>query len=420
MQHMQALLCLICFLAFSHTVTAAATTANENSTNTTKQTTAANMPEFGSVHNPDQQFKIANQYINATDGFPRDPDIGFKWLKLAAAQFHPEALYALAQYYDLGMEEIDQDQDLRKAIKLYKEAGKRGITDAYFNLGILLFRPNTHVRDLTEARHWMEQAALRDDASAQFNLAQLYREKLGTVDADLEKARHWLQQAADNHYSKAQFTLATQYMEGELFPRDIQKAFKWYLRAAEQGDAAAQFNVGLMYSEGQGIEQDQKAAIQWYQKAANQEEPGALYNLGISYYFGNLLEQDRQKGQQLIEKAAHLENPAAQYLMGHFFDQGGEFFSRDSNKALTWYRASAEQGYLEAQYSLAVMLANGMGTDKNLIEAAFWLLLAAEQGQQHAINGRESIVKLLSNSELETVKKRVDLALSGNLQVATE
>lgn len=409
MQSLQAFFCSLILFAFTHTASAEANVMDSKSAN---QTTAVNMPELGSVHNPDQQFKIANQFINGTDGLPRDSDIGFKWLKLAAAQFHPEALYSLAQHYDLGMV---IEQDLRKAIKLYKEAGKRGIVDAYFNLGILLFRPNTHVRDLAGARHWMEQAALQNDAGAQFNLAQLYSENLEGVTSDLDKARHWLLKAADNHYSKAQFNLATQYMDGKLFPRDIEKAFQWYLKAADQGDAAAQFNVGLMYSEGQGIEKDQKAAVQWYKKAADQKEPGALYNLGISYYFGNLLEQDREKGQQLIEQAAHLDNPAAQYLMGHFFDQGDESFSRDSNKALTWYRASAEQGYLEAQYSLAVMLANGMGTDKNIQEAAFWLLLAAEQGQEHAIEGRESIVKLLSNSELETVKKRVDLALSDGL-----
>ena len=61
----------------------------------------------------------------------------------------------------------------------------------------------------------------------------------------------------------------------------------------------------------------------------------------------------------------------------------------DKEKAINWYRISAEQGYAPAQNNLAIMYLEGKGTEINYKKALDLYTLAAEQGYvpaQNALN----------------------------------
>ena len=56
----------------------------------------------------------------------------------------------------------------------------------------------------------------------------------------------------------------------------------------------------------------------------------------------------------------------------------------DEAEGAAWMRKAAEQADARAQYLLASLLANGIGVEKDLVQARFWLELAAAQGNPEA------------------------------------
>ncbi len=61
-----------------------------------------------------------------------------------------------------------------------------------------------------------------------------------------------------------------------------------------------------------------------------------------------------------------------------------EGVAQDYAEALQWFRAAAEQGFVDAQYNLTLMYANGEGVAQDLEEAARLYRSAAEQGLAQA------------------------------------
>jgi|TARA_B100001971_G_C18092570_1_gene484314 TPR repeat protein len=80
----------------------------------------------------------------------------------------------------------------------------------------------------------------------------------------------------------------------------------------------------------------------------------------------------------------------AQYNLGlmYFIGQG---VSQDYKESVKWYRLSAEQGDAEAQFNLGLMYSEGQGVPQDDKEAVKWYRLAAEQGDADAREIIESL-----------------------------
>ena len=83
---------------------------------------------------------------------------------------------------------------------------------------------------------------------------------------DLDTVR----QAAEQGDATAQFNLGNMYANGEGVPQDDPEAARWFRLAAEQGLASAQFNLGVMCANGEGVLKDNAEAVRWYRLAAEQ------------------------------------------------------------------------------------------------------------------------------------------------------
>ncbi|MBW3697740.1 sel1 repeat family protein [Vibrio sp. T187] len=57
----------------------------------------------------------------------------------------------------------------------------------------------------------------------------------------------------------------------------------------------------------------------------------------------------------------------------------------DLEEAAFWYRLAANQGHLEAQYNLALLYINGEGVEEDSSAALYWIERAAHQGYMPAI-----------------------------------
>lgn len=70
----------------------------------------------------------------------------------------------------------------------------------------------------------------------------------------------------------------------------------------------------------------------------------------------------------------------AQYIVGIMYEDGVEL-PQNYNKAVIWYRKSAELGNADAQCTLGFKLLEGIATSHDQQEEAQkWLLAAAQQG----------------------------------------
>jgi TPR repeat protein len=77
-------------------------------------------------------------------------------------------------------------------------------------------------------------------------------------------------------------------------------------------------------------------------------------------------------------KAAEGGFAPAQYTLGRMYNEGVGT-TKDLREAAAWFRKAAEGGFAPAQYALGRMYYEGVGTAKDLREAAAWFRKAAEQ-----------------------------------------
>jgi len=157
---------------------------------------------------------------------------------------------------------------------------------------------------------------------------------------------------------------------------DIPPALAALHQRAAGGDAAAQLELGLHYVTGTGIPPDEQAALRWIGNAAAQGSAAALCELG-SYYT----------------------------LEPH----------QDYGRAAGLLQQSALQGFAPAQSSLAILYWAGKGVPQDRIEAYAWLGLAAEQGEQAALEGQPGLQAELSDAELQQAWQRAQQYRQGPL-----
>ena len=73
----------------------------------------------------------------------------------------------------------------------------------------------------------------------------------------------------------------------------------------------------------------------------------------------------------------------AQYSVGDAYYYG-EGVEQDYAEAVKWYRLAAEQGNANAQYSLGYAYYNSEGVEQDFAETVKWWQMAAEQGHKVA------------------------------------
>ena len=80
----------------------------------------------------------------------------------------------------------------------------------------------------------------------------------------------------------------------------------------------------------------------------------------------------------------------AQYDLGYMYARGLGV-PRDDRQAIDWYRKAAGQGVVKAQYNLGEIYSKGVGVPKDDQQAYFWWLLASAQGCPQAVEKRDLV-----------------------------
>ena len=203
--------------------------------------------------------------------------------------------------------------------------------------------------------------------------------------------------AAENGDSKAQLDLGLKYQKGEGVEKDLVAAYKWLLKSAENGNAEAMFFVGDALIRGDGVAKDIDGGWVWFRKSAEGENAEAQYRLsgkfgltGRSTVIFGEGEEKKENARQYVkwlEKAASQSHKIAQYQLGMVYllgayedwlsDTGKKLIEANPEKGAPLVKASADAGYWQAQWAMAVLYQVGLGTVKSDKEESikYWKLL---------------------------------------------
>lgn len=159
------------------------------------------------------------------------------------------------------------------------------------------------------------------------------------------------------------------------------KALAIWLKEADNGHADAQWVVGNMFASGDGMRHaDPETAAFYYKESAKQGHLEAQISLATLYRLGKGVERDFTEAAKWLYKAAEAGHPVAQSDLGDIFYSGenGEV-AQNRAHAFEWYRLAARNGVALAQFRLAQMYLQGLGTTENRKLGLVWLTVARNQ-----------------------------------------
>ena len=184
------------------------------------------------------------------------------------------------------------------------------------------------------------------------------------------------------------------YEEGQRYydytndSRDYNKAFQYFLDAASYGHKKAIYKVAFCYEYGIGTDKDSQKALEWYIKIPDNQD--AQFAIGYHIFYQNKNQRDAFIWFVRSANQGHIKGEC---FVGLYYMYSYGNVEKDYIKASEWLAKSANRGYSDAQYHLAVL----HSIEKNEEESLKWFLKAAEQNHDLA---NQALIKLLETGKL--------------------
>jgi TPR repeat protein len=185
---------------------------------------------------------------------------------------------------------------------------------------------------------------------------------------------------------------------------ETEKAVHSLEYAAEAGHPLAQWKLGRMYAEGEGVKHNDLKAFEYFRRIADShadDNPdtrearfvaNAFVALG-QYYLAGIPETDVRKDPERAREmfayaASYFRDPEAQFYLARLY-LDGIGTQRDPRTAARWFGLSAHKGLCKAQAMLGAMLFTGDHVPRQAARGLMWLTLAkdsADSSDQEWIN----------------------------------
>jgi TPR repeat protein len=176
-------------------------------------------------------------------------------------------------------------------------------------------------------------------------------------------------------------SLGLAYYHGVLLPQDYKIAYK-YLESAADKLPEAQAYIGVCKLHGRGTEMSDLFSFKSFKAAAKKKDPMGMYYLAKCYRFGVGCDFDEDRSVKWLERAA-LEYPLAQLELANDCFNGK---SPDYHKGIEFYKRAANNGILEAQFTLGSCYRHGFHVSTNYSEAVHYFRMAADEGHPTSQN----------------------------------
>ncbi|MBQ6158686.1 MAG: sel1 repeat family protein [Thermoguttaceae bacterium] len=300
------------------------------------------------------------------NGVPQDIKEAVRLYRDAESDGNDDARFHMARCRYLG---IGMKQDYLRAFEIFNKIvteditinGKHYIPDAKYYLGLCYLNGHGVEKDEAEGKKWIIHAA----------------------DQGCAEAVDWLRPLAEREDAHVKYILGKAHYTGEGAEQNDEEAVRWFRPAAEQGVPDAQFTLGVCYHDGRGVEKNLSDAAKWFRLAGEQDVPEAQYNMGCCYYHGEGLEQNFVEAVRWYRLAAENGYTLAQNELGRCCFEGTGV-ERNFEEAAKWFHKAAESGLTEAQNRLGICYYEGKGVEQNFEEAVKCFELAAKQNDSAA------------------------------------
>jgi hypothetical protein len=143
---------------------------------------------------------------------------------------------------------------------------------AYFEAAFTVLTGKTKIVGPEVGWELLKVAVDLGDPSAQFFLGSLHVGGTFGKPSDYASAFPLIQQAAAGGNVDAQFMLANMYKEGLGTRKDSKLAFEWYTKAAEHGHVYAAYLAAYQINDGDGIKADHAVAYRLARNLADQDQ----------------------------------------------------------------------------------------------------------------------------------------------------
>lgn len=365
--------------------------------------------------NSEAMIKLGNYWADGNDLFGADYGKALKYYRDAEAAGNPEALRYLADMYREGHGvELDESH----AFNLLQRAADAGSPMAKFELAYEYLDGSNCVEQDKEHAEKLFIEAATDYNDLACDLVSLYLNRAPEfLGFNPEAAEAWARKFFDTHRDKKFASLdlaeiARIYEDGDGLPANPGKALQLYREIAKYNGEAA-LRLGVIYEEGRGIPVNFGEAVKYYRLSDRSE---AEIRLGKVLFFGKPgVPANPAEGAKLLlarkdactaELKASLESyyrplaeagdTDAQFGLSellfeirrkdepHFRTQAArnkheaEIFAQ--SESAKWARLAAENGHLDAQYSLFEKLHEAFPK-----EAAMWREKAANANHKTAL-----------------------------------
>ncbi|KAJ4874763.1 F-box protein [Raphanus sativus] len=158
---------------------------------------------------------------------------------------------------------------------------------------------------------------------------------------------------------------------------NLDKALDSFLKGAARGSTLAMVDAGLVYWE----KGEKERAVGLYRRAAELGDAVGQCNLGISYLQAQ--PSDPKEAMKWLKQSAENGYVRAQYQIALCLHQG-RVVQTNLLEATKWYLKAAEGGYVRAMYNVSLCYSVGEGLPQNRKLARRWMKRAADHGHSKA------------------------------------
>lgn len=166
-------------------------------------------------------------------------------------------------------------------------------------------------------------------------------------------------------------------------------------KMADEGDAESQSSYGEFLESGKIGNSDLAEAVHYYKLSADQKCASGLLNYGRALIQGIGIKKDEKLGLHYVNAAAGQDYGPAQLFLGNLYFDGTDHIKKNHIMSARYFKLAADKGIKSAQNSIAFMLLNGDGIDKNEEQAMEYLKKSAEQGDAQ---GQANYAKALAEN----------------------
>lgn len=185
------------------------------------------------------------------------------------------------------------------------------------------------------------------------------------------------------------YRLPVMCISGDGSGVDYEQARRYFEAAAVQGNADALYGLGSLYLRNDYHGYDPVKAIEYLEQSAERDHAFAKYQLGKLLCEGDVCEKDITRGLKLLEELTEKDVSIAAYLAGKVYLREKDW--QDIKKAISHFKAAAEDANSYAEYQLGKIYYYGTGVRADVEKGLEYLKASADHGNTYAAELLRSI-----------------------------